>query len=36
MGGKKQSITTPQLKDLAARFQVNPMAEALATEKWIS
>jgi rhamnulose-1-phosphate aldolase len=36
MGGKKQSITTQQLKDLAARFQVEPMAEALATEKWIS
>ena len=25
-----------QLKDLAARFQVEPMAEALAIEKWIS
>jgi rhamnulose-1-phosphate aldolase len=36
MGGKKQSITTQQLKDLAARFQVEPMAEALATERWIS
>jgi rhamnulose-1-phosphate aldolase len=36
MGGKKQSITTQQLKDLAARFQVEPMAEALAVEKWIS
>jgi rhamnulose-1-phosphate aldolase len=36
MGGKKQSITTQQLKDLAARFQVEPMAEALAIEKWIS
>lgn len=36
MGGKKQSITTQQLKDLAVRFQVEPMAEALATEKWIS
>jgi rhamnulose-1-phosphate aldolase len=36
MGGKKQSITTQQLKDLAARFQVEPMVEALATEKWIS
>jgi rhamnulose-1-phosphate aldolase len=35
MGGKKQSITTQQLKDLAARFHVEPMAEALATEKWI-
>lgn len=36
MGGKKQSITTQQLKDLAARFHVEPMAEALAIEKWIS
>lgn len=36
MGGKKQSITTQQLKNLAARFQVEPMAEALATEMWIS
>ncbi len=36
MGGKKQSITTQQLKDLGARFQVNPMPEALAVEKWIS
>jgi len=36
MGGKKQSITTQQLRDLAARFQVEPMAEALAVEKWIS
>jgi len=33
MGGKKQSITTQQLKDLAARFDVQPMPEALATEK---
>jgi rhamnulose-1-phosphate aldolase len=36
MGGKKQSITTQQLKDLAARFDVKPMPEALAIEKWIS
>jgi rhamnulose-1-phosphate aldolase len=36
MGGKKQSITTLQLKDLAARFNVQPMPEALAIEKWIS
>ncbi len=36
MGGKKQSIATQELKDLAARFQVKPMPEALATEKWIS
>ena len=34
MGGKKQSITTQQLKDLAARFKVLPMPEALALEKW--
>jgi rhamnulose-1-phosphate aldolase len=36
MGGKKQSITTQQLKDLAARFNVQPMPEALAIERWIS
>jgi rhamnulose-1-phosphate aldolase len=36
MGGKKQSITTQQLKDLGARFNVQPMPEALAVEKWIS
>ncbi len=36
MGGMKQSITTQQLSDLAARFQVQPMPEALAIEKWIS
>jgi rhamnulose-1-phosphate aldolase len=36
MGGKKQSITTQELKDLAARFNVTPLPEALATEKWIS
>lgn len=35
MGGKRQSITTQQLKDLAARFQVTPMPEALAREDWI-
>jgi rhamnulose-1-phosphate aldolase len=35
MGGKKHSITTQQLKDLAARFQVEPMPEALAIEAWI-
>jgi len=34
MGGKNQSITTPQLKALAARFEVMPMPEALALEKW--
>jgi rhamnulose-1-phosphate aldolase len=36
MGGKKQSITTQQLRELAARFQVEPMVEALAIERWIS
>ena len=36
MGGKKQSITTQELKDLAARFQVQPMPEALAIETWVS
>lgn len=36
MGGKKQSISTQELKDLAARFQVNPLPEALTIEKWIS
>jgi rhamnulose-1-phosphate aldolase len=36
MGGKKHSIATQELKDLAERFQVQPMPEALATETWIS
>jgi rhamnulose-1-phosphate aldolase len=36
MGGKKQSITTQELADLAKRFNVTPLPEALATEKWIS
>jgi len=36
MGGKKQSISTPQLKDLAVRFGVEPLEEALAIERWIS
>jgi rhamnulose-1-phosphate aldolase len=36
MGLKKHSISTQELKDLAARFNVIPMPEALATEKWIS
>lgn len=36
MGGKKQSITSQQLKDLGARFNVQPMPEALALERWIS
>lgn len=36
MGGKKHSITTQELKNLAERFQVHPLPEALAMEKWIS
>jgi rhamnulose-1-phosphate aldolase len=36
MGGKRQSITTRELEDLAVRFQVRPMPEALGTEQWIS
>jgi rhamnulose-1-phosphate aldolase len=36
MGGKKQTITTQQLIDLGKRFQVQPMPEALAIDKWIS
>jgi rhamnulose-1-phosphate aldolase len=36
MGGLKQTISTQELRDLAARFQVKPLEEALATEKWIS
>ena len=36
MGGKRQSIQTPELKALAARFQVDPMPEALMLEQWIS
>lgn len=35
MGGKRQSISSQQLKDLAARFGVTPLAEAIATEKWM-
>jgi rhamnulose-1-phosphate aldolase len=34
MGGKKHSITTQELVDLAKRFNVQPMPEALAVEKW--
>ena len=33
MGGKKHSITTQELVDLAKRFNVQPMPEALATAK---
>jgi rhamnulose-1-phosphate aldolase len=34
MGGKRRSITTQELLDLAMRFDVQPMQEALAIEKW--
>jgi rhamnulose-1-phosphate aldolase len=34
MGGKRRSITTQQLRDLAQRFGVTPMPEALAEENW--
>lgn len=34
MGGKRRSITTQELKDLAARFSVKPLPEALAAENW--
>jgi len=34
MGGPKQSIQTQELRDLAARFQVTPLAEAIALESW--
>jgi rhamnulose-1-phosphate aldolase len=36
MGGKKHSITTQELRNLAARFHVNPLPEALAVEHWLS
>lgn len=36
MGGKKQSITTRELKNLAVRFNVRPMPEALQTEHWVA
>lgn len=35
MGGPRQSITTQNLIDLAKRFNVTPMPEALAVEKWL-
>lgn len=35
MGGKKQSISTQELRGLAARFDVKPKPEALAAKKWI-
>jgi rhamnulose-1-phosphate aldolase len=34
MGGKRRSITTQELRDLAQRFGVTPMADALAAEHW--
>jgi len=34
MGGARQTITTANLVDLAARFGVEPMAEAMAVENW--
>ena len=34
MGGPKQSITTQQLIDLAARFQVKPIEDAIKVESW--
>jgi len=34
MGGRKQSITTQNLRDLAKRFAVTPMAAALELEDW--
>lgn len=34
MGGVRQSISTQNLIDLAKRFGVTPMPEALAVEKW--
>lgn len=34
MGGKQQSITTQQLKHLAARFQVESLAEEMVLEEW--
>jgi len=34
MGGARQSITTKNLTDLAARFDVTPLPEALALESW--
>jgi rhamnulose-1-phosphate aldolase len=34
MGGKRQSLTRQNLLDLAARFGVTPMADALAVDVW--
>jgi rhamnulose-1-phosphate aldolase len=35
MGGRRHAIQTQELKDLAARFHVEPMAEALTVENWM-
>lgn len=35
MGGARRSITTQNLRDLAARFGVRPLASALETERWM-
>lgn len=35
IGGKRQSITTQELRDLATRFGVHPLPEALALEDWL-
>ena len=35
MGGPRRSMTTENLRDLAARFDVRPLASALETEKWM-
>jgi len=34
MGGPRQSMTTQNLRDLAARFGVTPLPEALALQAW--
>ena len=34
MGGARQTITTQNLVDLAARFGVDPLPEAMAVERW--
>jgi rhamnulose-1-phosphate aldolase len=35
MGGARRSITTQNLRDLAARFGVRPLASALDIESWM-
>ena len=34
MGGARQTMTTQNLIDLAARFGVDPLPEAMAVERW--